>query len=134
MKLLQQLCFAAVCAASIIAADGVTLIDQRAAMAGKVTSGDTAGFPVTISQSGSYKLTGNLTVPDAMTTAIQITADDVMLDLNGFAIIGPNTCSGKPVPTGGHRVKSRPSTRPVVAPDSPGGARLTRCLSPARKD
>jgi len=97
MKLLQQFCFAAVCAASVFAVDGVILIDHRAAMSGKVTPGDTAGYPVTISQPGSYKLTGNLTVPDVATTGIQITADDVVLDLNGFAIIGPNTCSGKPV-------------------------------------
>lgn len=97
MKLLQQFCFAALCAATAFAVDGVVLIDQRAAMAGKVTTGDAAGFPVTISQPGAYRLTSNLTVPDAATTAIQITADDVSLDLNGFAIIGPNTCSGNPV-------------------------------------
>lgn len=97
MKLLHKFCFAAACAASVFAVDGVVLIDQRAAMAGKITPGDAPGFPVTISHPGSYRLAGNLTVPDAATTAIQITADDVSLDLNGFAIIGPNTCSGNPV-------------------------------------
>lgn len=78
------------------AADGVTLIDQKVAMSGKVTPLDTPGFPVTISQPGSYRLTGNLEVPDAMTTAIQITADGVTLDLNGFTISGPNACTPNP--------------------------------------
>lgn len=74
----------------------VTLIDQQAALLGRVTSDDTPGFPVTISHSGSYRLTGNLTVPDVNTTAILITADDVTLDLNGFAILGPNVCTTSP--------------------------------------
>ena len=57
---------------------------------------DTAGFPVTISESGSYRLNSNLVVPDAATTAIQITADNVSLDLGGFSILGPNTCTPNP--------------------------------------
>ncbi len=48
---------------------------------------------MTLSQPGSYRLSGNLTVPDLNTTAIQITADNVSLDLNGFSIIGPNVCT-----------------------------------------
>ena len=51
-------------------------------MAGNVTPGDTPGFPVTISKAGSYRLSGNLTVPNKDTTAILIVADDVTLDLN----------------------------------------------------
>ena len=43
-----------------LAVDGVTLIDQNKALAGSVTPGDTPGFPVTISQPGSYRLSGNL--------------------------------------------------------------------------
>lgn len=82
--------------ASIYAVDGVVLIDQSHALAGNLTPGDLPGFPVTISQPGSYKLSGNLTVPDANTTAIQITADHVTLDLNGFAIIGPVVCTSSP--------------------------------------
>ena len=39
-----------------------------------------------ISEPGSYILTGNLTVPDENTSAIEVRADDVTLDLNGFAI------------------------------------------------
>ena len=76
--------------------DGVIEINQARAEAGDVTPGDIPGFPVTISEPGSYRLTGNLTVPDADTTAISITEADVTLDLNGFAILGPTTCSGSP--------------------------------------
>ena len=83
------------------AGDGVIEINQAKAEAGGVTPGDTEGFPVTISESGSYRLTGNLTVPDENTTAIEITADDVTIDLNGFAILGPTDCSsGSCTPTG----------------------------------
>ncbi len=73
--------------------DGVVSIDQKRALIGGVTPDDIAGFPVTISQSGSYRLSGNLTVADLNTTAIQITADFVTLDLNGFGIIGPAVCT-----------------------------------------
>jgi hypothetical protein len=86
------------------AVDGVVLINQNTALAGNVTPGDSPGFPVTISTPGSYKLSGNLTVPDANTTAIQVSADNVTIDLNGFSILGPVVCTGFPVtsctPTG----------------------------------
>lgn len=86
------------------AVDGVIEINEAKALAGGVTVGDGAGFPVLISESGSYRLTGNLTVPNEDTTAISITASDVTLDLNGFAIIGPVACAGTPptcTPSGG---------------------------------
>lgn len=79
--------------ASAWATNGVIEINQARALAGGVTAGDTAGFPVTISVPGSYRLTGNLTVPDANTTAIHISSGNVSLDLNGFTIAGPNTCN-----------------------------------------
>jgi hypothetical protein len=65
--------------------DGVIEINQTRAIAGGVTAGDTAGFPVTLSQPGSYRLTGNLDVPGNR-DGVQIEADDVTLDLNGFTI------------------------------------------------
>lgn len=71
-------------------------IDQKHALAGGISPNDTPGFPVTITQPGSYRLNGNLTVPDLNTTAIEITADFVTLDLNGFSIIGPAVCSTRP--------------------------------------
>jgi hypothetical protein len=82
---------------NVYAVDGVILIDQNRALVGGVTPGDLPGFPVTISQSGSYRLSGNLTVTDTNTDAISITADNVTIDLNGFSIIGPTVCTGTPV-------------------------------------
>ncbi len=71
--------------------DGVIEINQARALAGGVTPGDAAGFPVTISQSGSYRLTGTLSVPNGGTGGIEITAAHVTIDLGSFAIQGPNT-------------------------------------------
>jgi hypothetical protein len=51
------------------------------------------GFPFKITKPGSYKLTSNLTVP-AGVDGIDVLAQDVTLDLNGFSIIGPVVCSG----------------------------------------
>ena len=81
---------------SLYAVDGVTLIEPSRVARGSITPGDAPGFPVTVSQPGSYRLAGNLTISDMFTTAIEITADNVTLDLNGFSIIGPNVCSPNP--------------------------------------
>jgi hypothetical protein len=86
-------------AGTVYGVDGVILIDQNRALAGNATPGDTPGFPVSITQPGSYRLAGNLTVPNANTTAIEITASDVTIDLNGFSIRGPVTCVGFPAVT-----------------------------------
>lgn len=77
-----------------LAVDGTVLINQSTITNGLPNCPTGGSFPVIICQSGSYRLSGNLTVPDANTTAIQITADNVSLDLNGFSIIGPVVCSG----------------------------------------
>jgi len=69
-----------------------TTIDQSKALAGSVTPGDTPGFPVTLSLPGSYRLTSNLTVPVGA-DGILITAENVTLDLNGFTIKGPGSCT-----------------------------------------
>jgi hypothetical protein len=69
------------------AVDGVVLIDQTRALAGNVTPGDAPGFPVTLSLPGSYRLSGNLTVP-AQTDGIVIQTSDITIDLNGFRITG----------------------------------------------
>jgi hypothetical protein len=79
------------------AVDGRIPINQDRAVAGGVTPGDTAGFPVTIATAGTYVLTGPLTVSAANTNAILVTADDVSIDLNGFKVAGPVSCSGTPV-------------------------------------
>jgi hypothetical protein len=49
--------------------------------------GDTAGYPITITQPGSYRLDTNLTVP-ANRAGIVITTHDVTIDLNGFRLHG----------------------------------------------
>jgi hypothetical protein len=51
------------------------------------------GFPYVISSSGSYRLTGNLTVSSTSADAIDVTAGDVTIDLNGFSITGPGGSS-----------------------------------------
>jgi hypothetical protein len=87
--------FAALAPMTAFAVDGVVLINQANAVAGNVTPGDTPGFPVVISQPGSYKLSSNLTITDPFGTVIFITADNVTLDLNGFTIQGPSVCNGQ---------------------------------------
>jgi len=72
------------------ASDGVIEINAVKAAVGGVTPGDAAGFPVTLSLAGSYRLTSNLDPADPDTTAIEISASDVTLDLGGFAIA--NSC------------------------------------------
>lgn len=76
------------------AGDGVIEINQARALAGGVTPGDGAGFPVTLSLPGSYRLTGNLSVAGLSVDAISVASADVALDLAGFEIRGPVTCSG----------------------------------------
>lgn len=76
---------------------GVISINQEKALEGEVTPGDAPGFPVTISVPGSYELSGNLQIPDANTSGIVVTADNVTLNLNGFSITGGTTCTGIPV-------------------------------------
>ncbi len=75
------------------AADGRTAINQNKALTGKVTPGDAAGFPVTLTRPGSYVLTSNLSVPDNK-DGIVIAASGVTLDLNGFRITGTGFGTG----------------------------------------
>ncbi len=79
------------------AVDGALEINTPCAQAG-CFSGDPPGLPVTIDGSAgrSYRLTGDLEVPDANTDAIVVTASGVTIDLNGFELRGPNACSGVP--------------------------------------
>jgi hypothetical protein len=78
------------------ASDGVREISQSCAQGPGCFPGDPPGFPVRIAASGSYVLTSALSVQSANATAISIVSDDVTLDLNGFSITGPTTCSGLP--------------------------------------
>lgn len=66
---------------------GEILITQAAVQAGGITPGDTAGFPATISTSGSYRLGSNLTVTSAV-NGIEVRANEVAIDLGGFTLAG----------------------------------------------
>lgn len=74
------------------AASAQATIDHTKALAGNVTPGDAAGYPITISKPGHYVLKGNLAVPYGF-SGIEITAPNVTLDLNGFSIKGTGTCT-----------------------------------------
>lgn len=80
-----------------LATNGVIEINQAKALAGGVTPGDTAGFPVTLSGNGSFILTSDLNLnvatspPD--TNGIEVVGESITIDLNGFTIFGPAQCS-----------------------------------------
>ncbi len=101
------------------AAGGVVEINAARASAGGVTPGDAAGYPVRLSASGNYALTGNLEVTSQV-TVIEVAADDVSIDLHGFALLGPVTCTGEPVTTcdvaaaGGYGIDAASRSRVVV--------------------
>jgi hypothetical protein len=83
------------CMAMLLAASGAQAqvgITQALATGSGIGTGDSPGFPVTIVNSGSYKLFSNLNPPSGV-DAIDITADFVTLDLNGYTIAGYETCS-----------------------------------------
>ena len=65
------------------------VITQASALNGNVTPGDLPGFPVTISQSGTFVLGSDLVLPDANTSGIDIQRKNVTIDLGGFSIKGP---------------------------------------------
>lgn len=76
---------------SAYAVDGVIEINQTSALAGGVTPGDFAGFPVAITVPGSYRLTSNLVMSantNAIAAPLTTSPDDVTIDLNGFTIDG----------------------------------------------
>jgi hypothetical protein len=65
-------------------AEGPIEINQQKVLA-------SGGFPYVLSQPRkSYRLTGNLVLPAGPVEGIRVTASDVTLDLNGFAIGGPD--------------------------------------------
>jgi len=79
---------------SAFSSDGVLEINQACAINGGCFDGDTAGFPVLITNPGSYLLTSNLSVADPGTDGITLAANGISIDLNGFEIAGPETCTG----------------------------------------
>jgi hypothetical protein len=90
--------FAVLALAGVATADdGRGEISQACALAG-CFAGDSAGFPVVLTTPGSYALTSTLSVTDASQHGISIqsaTEGVFTLDLNGFTIAGPVTCTGQ---------------------------------------
>jgi hypothetical protein len=60
----------------------------------KIAQTPSTTFPIVIDQPGSYVLTGNITVSTPGVHGIEITADNVTLDLNGHALVGPGKLTG----------------------------------------
>lgn len=75
----------ALCAPPALANDGEIEINQASVQAA-------GGFPVVLSEAGRYRLTGNLVVSGG-SGAIDVTAPGVRIDLGGFSVIGPGSCS-----------------------------------------
>ena len=71
MRSILYLLVFAMLSSPALATDGVLEINQACVVTGCVGS-DPGGFPVEIHTPGSYRLTSNLVVPDANTTAIEI--------------------------------------------------------------
>lgn len=95
MRLLMLLGAYALIATPALASDGLIEINQSCALTTGCFSGDAPGYPVEITQPGSYILTGDLVHDPAQhgaASVITITADDVTLDLRGFSIRGTTTC------------------------------------------
>jgi hypothetical protein len=55
--------------------------------------GGAPSFPITITQSGSYKLAANLNVPAGSDGIVIASGLNVTLDLNGFEVAGPVRCT-----------------------------------------
>jgi hypothetical protein len=75
------------------AADGVVELNQACAATGCM-AGDGPGFPISTEPNRSYVLTSDLAM-DGTTTAISL-ATGTTLDLGGFSIVGPTSCTGTP--------------------------------------
>ncbi len=67
--------------------NGDVLITQAAVNAGGITPGDTPGFPVTISLSGTYRLASNLAVTSEV-NGIEVRANEVTIDMGGHTLAG----------------------------------------------
>jgi len=88
------LVWTSLCLPTIAAGKGPVVITQESALLGGISgSCDAPGFPVTICKAGSYVLASDLTVPPNV-DGIDIAVPDVSLDLSGFTVRGPVTCTG----------------------------------------
>jgi hypothetical protein len=76
------------------AGDGRLEINQACVATG-CFPGDAPGFPIETQAGRSYVLTSSLGVPNVNTRGVTLASRSV-LDLNGFEIAGPTTCTGAP--------------------------------------
>jgi hypothetical protein len=97
MRHLMLLLFLLTFATPALAVDGVLEINQTCGVQTGCFAGDTAGFPVTITAGGSYRLTSNLVISNKDIDGILVIANSVSLDLNGFEISGPRKGPGSPI-------------------------------------
>ena len=67
------------------------IIDEACAQNG-CFAGDPPGLPVIIDEPGSYRLGSNLEMTRRDPYAIVVTAPNVHIDMDGFAILGENRC------------------------------------------
>lgn len=84
---------------SAFATDGVyelnqTCAEQTGCIDDSGDIGDAPGFPITIEVPGSYVLTSDLVVGDPTKDGLFIATAPVTIDLNGFEIRGPVSCTG----------------------------------------
>jgi len=79
-----------------LASDGVLEINQACAVNTGCFPGDDPGFPVTVVQPGSYSLTSSLdlSTEGVNVSGIMVSVPAVNIDLRGFQVAGPTTCSG----------------------------------------
>jgi hypothetical protein len=84
------------CAAPALAVDGAREINQVCATSTGCFAGDSAGFPVTINQSGAYRLTSNLVLTGPHDVGISMATSEISIDLNGFEIRGVTECPDGP--------------------------------------
>jgi hypothetical protein len=73
-------------------AQAQTIINQDKVLAGGVTTGDSAGFPLNIRSAGSYRLTSPLTVPPGQSGIVIDATGHVDIDLAGYSVAGPVVC------------------------------------------
>jgi|JI10StandDraft_1071094.scaffolds.fasta_scaffold91876_2 hypothetical protein len=99
-----------------LASNGVLEINQACAVQTGCFAGDSVGLPATINGSAgrSDRPTSGLVVPNENTDGIQVSSDDVGIDLNHFTIRGPVVCSG---------------THPACTPGSGTGSDIERTSS-----
>jgi len=107
MRVLLLTFLVLVWALPVLAVDGVLEINQTCAVETGCFPGDGPGFPVSVTQPGSYRLTGSLdlSAEGVNVSGIAVDVPAATIDLGGFHISGPTSCSG-----GGAGIDCNPSS------------------------